>query len=70
MTIDSKIRKLLDSITEKLRHPFRKNFKCLILYGSWAKGIAREDSDIDLLAVFKKVIPVSIKLVFFSSSVV
>ncbi len=55
MTIDSKTRKLLDSITEKLKDFFKGNFKCLILYGSWAKGIAREDSDIDLLAVFKKV---------------
>lgn len=55
MTIDSKIRKLLEAITEKLRKSFHENFKCLILYGSWSKGIAREDSDIDLLAVFEKV---------------
>jgi predicted nucleotidyltransferase len=55
MTINSKIRKLLEAITEKLRKSFQENFKCLILYGSWAKGIARKDSDIDLLVVFKKV---------------
>ena len=55
MTINSKIRKLLEAITEKLRKSFQKNFKCLILYGSWAKGTARKDSDIDLIVMFKKV---------------
>ncbi|MEW6214172.1 MAG: nucleotidyltransferase domain-containing protein [Nitrospirota bacterium] len=55
MTIDSKIRELLEAITEELRKSFQENLKCLILYGSWAKGVAREDSDIDLLAVFEKV---------------
>lgn len=28
--------------------------KCIILYGSWTKGTAREDSDIDLLVVYEK----------------
>ena len=43
------------SIAEKLKNSCGENFKCLILYGSWAKEIARKDSDIDLLAVFGKV---------------
>jgi predicted nucleotidyltransferase len=54
VAIDS-IKELLESITKNLKESFHENFKCLILYGSWAKEIAREDSDIDLLAVFKKV---------------
>jgi len=53
VAIDS-IKELLESITKNLKESFHENFKCLILYGSWAKEIAREDSDIDLLAVFEK----------------
>lgn len=49
------IKELLLSITEKLKNSCGENFKCLILYGSWAKEIARENSDIDLLAVFEEV---------------
>jgi predicted nucleotidyltransferase len=51
--VDS-IKELLLSITEKLKNYCSENFKCLILYGSWAKEIAREDSDIDLLVIFEK----------------
>ena len=54
MAIDS-IKELLESITKNLKESFHENFKCLILYGSWAKEIAREDSDIDLLVIFGKV---------------
>lgn len=54
MTTNS-IKELLESLTEKLKDSFKGTFKCLILYGSWAKGIAREDSDIDLLSIFEKV---------------
>jgi len=28
-----------------------RNIKAVILYGSWAKGTAREDSDVDLLVI-------------------
>lgn len=45
----------LESIAERMCASFGETFRCLILYGSWAKGTAREDSDIDLLAVFEKV---------------
>jgi predicted nucleotidyltransferase len=54
MMIDS-IMSILDAITEKLKKIFQENFKCLILYGSWAKEIARKDADIDLLAVFETI---------------
>jgi len=49
------IRDIIKEIERKIAGRFRDNFKCLILYGSWAKGTAREDSDIDLLAIFEEV---------------
>lgn len=44
---------VLEKIQKNLLEKFGHNLKCLILYGSWAKGIATEDSDVDLLAVFE-----------------
>ncbi len=38
-------------IREKLQESFGDNLKALILYGSWVKGTANADSDIDLLVV-------------------
>lgn len=48
------INDILEKIENKLKERFQNNLKCLILYGSWAKGTARQDSDIDLLAIFDK----------------
>lgn len=47
------IKDVLEDIKKNLTERFRENIRCLILYGSWAKGLAREDSDIDLLVVFE-----------------
>jgi len=47
------IKDMLEDIKKNLTERFRENIRCLILYGSWAKGLAREDSDIDLLVVFE-----------------
>ncbi len=49
------IRDILKAIKKDLIERFGDNLVCLILYGSWAKGTARKDSDIDLLCVFNKV---------------
>lgn len=49
------IKDILESIQKDLSERFKNNFKSLILYGSWAKGTARTDSDIDLLTVFGRV---------------
>ena len=49
------IKDKLESIEKELSERFKTNFKSLILYGSWAKGTAKGDSDIDLLALFSKV---------------
>jgi predicted nucleotidyltransferase len=44
----------LRTIQKNLIKKFGDNLKALILYGSWAKGTARGDSDVDLLALFEK----------------
>lgn len=49
------IKHIFRKIQKNLTKRFKNNFKCLILYGSWAKGTAREYSDIDLLVVFDKI---------------
>jgi predicted nucleotidyltransferase len=38
---------------EKLRRIYGARLKKLILYGSWARGTATEDSDIDLAVVLE-----------------
>jgi len=47
----SPIEEILESIKKKLLAIFKDNLKSLILYGSWAKGTAKSDSDVDLLVV-------------------
>ena len=51
----SVIKTILEHIRKTLTDRFQNNFKCLILYGSWAKGLAREDSDIDLLVILDRI---------------
>jgi predicted nucleotidyltransferase len=51
--IPKDIQDTIKRIQKKLKERFRDNLKSLILYGSWAKGTARKNSDIDLLAVFE-----------------
>ncbi len=49
MVEDRKIRKIIREITEKIKkgyHPEK-----IILFGSYAQGGARQDSDIDLLVI-------------------
>lgn len=49
------INKTIEDIQKNLLERFSGNLKCLILYGSWAKGTAHEDSDIDLLVILNSV---------------
>src|SRR3990170_8044063 len=49
------INKTIKDIQKNLLERFSGNLKCLILYGSWAKGTAHEDSDIDLLVILNSV---------------
>ena len=53
--ISQKITKEIEDVLRALKAEFENNFLALILYGSWVKGKTREDSDIDLLAIFKRV---------------
>jgi predicted nucleotidyltransferase len=46
--IENELSKIIQIISEV----FPETLKSIILYGSWAKGTAREKSDIDLLFVF------------------
>ena len=50
-TIPKEIKSTIKRIREKLKESFEDNLKALILYGSWVKGTAGKDSDIDFLAV-------------------
>ena len=53
-----RIRDILKEFREELENLYEKRLKSIILYGSWARGDATEDSDIDLLIVLEgKVIP-------------
>ncbi len=47
------IKDILNGVQKDLTEKFQDS-RCLILYGSWAKGVAHKDSDIDLLAVFER----------------
>lgn len=44
----------LERVKKELLERFGPNLTSLILHGSWVKGTAREDSDIDLVAVFRE----------------
>jgi hypothetical protein len=38
------IKEILNKVRENLAGKFRDNLKCLILYGSWAKGTGKRDA--------------------------
>jgi predicted nucleotidyltransferase len=53
-----RISDILKEFREELENLYQKRLKSIILYGSWARGDATEDSDIDVLIVLEgKVIP-------------
>lgn len=53
-----RISDILNEFREELESLYQKRLKSVILYGSWARGDATEDSDIDVLIVLEgRVIP-------------
>ena len=53
-----KIKEILREFRTEIEKLYGKRLKNVILYGSWAKGDATEESDIDVLIVLEgKVVP-------------
>lgn len=52
-SLPSDLQAELERVRGELLARFGSNLTCLILYGSWVKGTARVDSDVDLVAVFR-----------------
>ena len=50
-----KIDDILKKLVFELKKAYGQNFKYLLLYGSFARGEFKKDSDVDLLAVFDEV---------------
>jgi predicted nucleotidyltransferase len=48
-----KIKEILKEFREEIEKLYDKRLKDIILYGSWARGEAKEESDIDLLVILK-----------------
>lgn len=46
-----KIQHILEECKKALKEEYGNKLKDIILYGSWARGTATEDSDIDLLII-------------------
>ncbi|MGQ9571299.1 MAG: nucleotidyltransferase family protein [Thermodesulfovibrionales bacterium] len=53
-----KIKGILNKLKTEIEKLYGKRFKNIILYGSWARGEATEESDIDVVIILEgKVIP-------------
>ncbi|MBI3168929.1 MAG: nucleotidyltransferase domain-containing protein [Chloroflexi bacterium] len=52
--MSANIRKILKKLKKELLLLYGENVEGIILYGSRARGDAREDSDIDILVILKR----------------
>ena len=48
-----KTERILKEFKEKIQALYGSRLKIILLYGSWARGTARKDSDIDVVVVLK-----------------
>lgn len=53
MTMKENIKPIIEEFKTRLRELYGKKLKNIILYGSWARGDAREHSDIDLAVLLE-----------------
>ena len=53
--MNEKIRPLLKNLREGLRELYREHVKGIYLYGSYARGEADTDSDVDVLVVLDRI---------------
>lgn len=51
--MDENIKPIIEEFKTRLREIYGKKLKNIILYGSWARGDAREHSDIDLAVLLE-----------------
>ncbi|MFQ6107202.1 MAG: nucleotidyltransferase domain-containing protein [Thermoplasmata archaeon] len=51
--MNDRVAKVLDELKTKLSHVYGDRLRKVILHGSWARGDATEDSDIDLVVVLE-----------------
>jgi len=49
--MDERIRRLVDQVKERLQETYGEKIKQVILYGSYVRGDATSDSDVDILIV-------------------
>ena len=54
-TISQATKPILEELRLELQQIYKGKFKHLILYGSYARGEANEDSDIDVVAVIESI---------------
>lgn len=64
ISFDSHINDILERVKTTLHDKFKENIKAIILYGSWVKGTAKKDSDIDLLVVFNNLSSDARKIIY------
>ncbi|MFQ6107215.1 MAG: nucleotidyltransferase domain-containing protein [Thermoplasmata archaeon] len=51
--MNEKVSDVLSKLKAEVRELYGERLKALVLYGSWAKGDATEDSDIDMVVVLE-----------------